>query len=138
MRDQKSQKLLNSKRWKETRIAYLQAHPLCERCEQEGFVRAAVDVHHRRPISASMTQAEMERLCFDVSNLQALCIPCHIKTHQELGKNTKANMQARAAQRMSRWSESIRRPAPQNPLTVDLVSSTSESEISWPSSVLRG
>ena len=113
MRDPRYQKLLNSKRWKETRIAYLQTHPLCERCAQQGFVRAAVDVHHRQPICATMTQAEMERLCFDIHhNLQALCVPCHVAVHKEMGKGTKANRKEREQERMSRWSERVRRQTP--------------------------
>lgn len=90
-------------------MQYLQAHPLCERCEADGKVRAAVDIHHRQPIAASMSVAEMERLCYDWNNLQALCVPCHVATHKEMGKGTMANRKEREAQRMSRWSESVRR-----------------------------
>lgn len=108
-RDPRYQRLLNSKRWKELRVAYLQANPLCERCKAEGYIRAAVDVHHRQPISQSHTDAEMERLCYSWTNLQALCIPCHIKTHKEMRKGTKANRKEREEQRMSRWSERVRR-----------------------------
>ena len=31
----------------------------------------------------------MERLCYDVNNIRLLCIPCHIKTHQEMRSHTK-------------------------------------------------
>ena len=135
-RDPRYQRLLNSKRWKELRISYLREHPLCERCQAEGYVRAAVDIHHRKPISSAMTVQEMFRLCYLSSNLQALCIPCHIKVHKAMKKGTKANRKEREAQRMSRWSESVRRigitPAP-----IDLVQTPSDSEISLPRRELR-
>ena len=130
-RDPRYQRLLNSKRWKETRIVYLQHHPLCERCQAEGYVRSAIDIHHRQPISSAMTDQEMERLCFAWNNLQALCIPCHVKTHKEMHKGTKENRKEREEQRMSRWSERVRRTG----LTsagIDLLQTPSDSEISLP------
>ena len=95
-RDPRYQKLLNSPRWKNIRRAYLQQHPLCERCEREGFVRSAVDVHHKRPVESAKTEQEMERLAYnlDGNNLEALCIPCHIKTHQEMHSFDRENVQA--------------------------------------------
>ena len=135
-RDPRYQRLLNSKRWKELRISYLREHPLCERCQAEGYVRAAIDCHHIRPISSAMSIQEMERLCYLPRNLQALCIPCHIKTHKEMHKGTKANRKEREAQRMSRWSERVRQigltSAP-----IDLVQTPSDSEISLPRRELR-
>lgn len=85
------------------RIEYLQAHPLCERCSAEGKITAAIDVHHRQPVESAHTIRDMERLAYDWHNLQALCIPCHIKTHKEMGKSTRANHQARAQQELARW-----------------------------------
>ena len=118
-RDTRYQKLLNSKRWRELRVQYLQAHPVCERCEAEGYVRAAVDLHHRIPVETAKSDQEMERLCFDLNNLQALCVPCHVKTHKEMGKNTRANVKAREAERLARWKERIKAIGlPQNPAAV--------------------
>ena len=135
-RDPRYQRLLNSKRWKELRVAMLQAHPLCQECEREGYVRAAIDCHHIRPISSAMSVQEMERLCFDPNNIQCLCIPCHIKVHKAMGKGTKANRKEREAQRMSRWSESVRRIG-QTPAGIVLPSTPSDSEISLPRRELR-
>lgn len=130
-RDPRYQKLLNSKRWKELRRQYLQAHPLCERCEAEGYVRSAVDLHHVVPVETGKTQQEMERLAFDVNNLRALCIPCHIATHKEMGKGTKDNRKEREEQRQARWLERIRAMSqPQNPAAPDFVQGASDSEIS--------
>lgn len=137
MRDPRYQRLLNSKRWKELRVSMLQLHPLCQECLKHNVVRSAVDCHHIVPISASMTNAEMERLAFDPSNIACLCVPCHVKVHKDMGKGTKANRKERAAQRMSRWSEAIRRPALSEPGAVDFLAGASESEISLPSPVLR-
>ena len=130
-RDPRYQRLLNSRRWKELRVEMLRREPLCQECKREGYVRAAIDCHHIRPISSAMSIQEMERLCFDPNNIQCLCIPCHIKVHKAMGKGTKANRKEREAQRMSRWSERVRQlgitPAP-----IDLVQTPSDSEISLP------
>ena len=106
-RDQRYQKLLNSTRWKNIRRAYLQQHPLCERCEREGFVRSAVDVHHKRPVESAKTEQEMERLAYnlDGNNLEALCIPCHIKTHQEMRSHTKEKVKENKARARRRFME---------------------------------
>ena len=102
-RNKHYQHLLNSKRWKQLRQQYLQAHPLCERCLREGFNAAAVDLHHKVPVESALTQAEMEQLCFDKGNLEALCIPCHKKTHQEMGQATKQNHIDRSNSALQRW-----------------------------------
>ena len=137
-RDPRYQKLLNSKRWKMIRAAYLRQHPLCERCQREGFVTAAVDVHHKTPVESAKTEQEMEYLAYNMggNNLEALCIPCHIKTHKEMHKGTKANRKEREEQRMSRWSESVRRIG-QTPAGIVLPSTPSDSEISLPRRELR-
>ena len=104
-RDPRYQKLLYSKRWKLIRADYLRQHPLCERCRREGiaagvlpdgYITSAVDVHHKTPVERGRTPQEMERLAYnlDGNNLEALCIPCHIKTHQEMHSFDKENVQA--------------------------------------------
>ena len=102
-RDPKYQRLLNSKRWKMLRQEYLRAHPLCERCKAEGHVRSAIDVHHKVPVESAHTIQEMEQLAYDWNNLQALCIPCHMKTHKEMGKNKKENVKERKQIALQRW-----------------------------------
>lgn len=124
MRDKRYQSLLNDKRWKTLRAEYLRQHPLCERCQREGiangivggYVRSAIDCHHKVPVESARTIQEMERLAYDWNNLEALCIPCHVKTHKEMGKNTKANVKERADERMARWIDHVRGlAAPENP-----------------------
>lgn len=112
-RSKQYQKLLNSKRWKTLRIQYLQAHPLCERCWREGiektgypYIVSAVDVHHVIPVESAHSIQEMEALCFNESagqRLEALCIPCHIKTHQEARSHTKEAHQQREKDRLQQW-----------------------------------
>ena len=102
-RDPRYQRLLNSKRWKLLRQEYLRAHPLCERCKREGYVRSAIDVHHKVPVESAHSIQEMEQLTYDWNNLQALCIPCHVKTHKEMGKNKKENVIERKQTALQRW-----------------------------------
>lgn len=114
-RDPRYQRLLNSKQWRELRIAYLREHPLCERCIREGkaagvpdgYITPAIDVHHRVPVETAKTLQEMERLAYDWNNLEALCIPCHSRTHQEMGKGTKALAKQRAQERHTRWIDNL-------------------------------
>ena len=102
-RNKDYQRLLNSRRWKELRVWKLQRNPLCEICKAEGYVRAAVDVHHIKPVESARTLMEMEQLCFDANNLQALCIPCHVRVHKEMGKNKKQNVIERKHISLQRW-----------------------------------
>lgn len=107
------QRLLNSKRWRTLRLEYLRDHPLCERCKREGiaagipggYITAAVDVHHRQPVESAKTQAQMEQLCFQVSNLEALCVPCHILTHKEQHSHTRDAHLQREADRLKQWAD---------------------------------
>ena len=115
-RDQRYQKLLNSPRWKELRRSYLQQHPLCERCRRDGiaagvlpdgYITSAVDVHHKTPVESAKTEQEMEYLAYNMggNNLEALCIPCHIKTHQEMRSHTKEKVQENKARARRRFME---------------------------------
>jgi len=55
--------------WKRIRDRYIAAHPLCERCQQDGRLTPAQEVHHIKPLANGGTH--------DTSNLMALCSPCH-------------------------------------------------------------
>jgi 5-methylcytosine-specific restriction protein A len=55
--------------WRKVRAAYLASHPLCERCESEGRLTPATEVHHKLPLASGGTNAW--------ENLAALCKPCH-------------------------------------------------------------
>ena len=107
-RDKRYQKLLNSKRWAEVkRIIWQRAGGLCERCRREGLIRAGVDCHHIVPVESANPDdpQAMERLAYDVSNIELLCIPCHIKTHQEMRSHTKEKVKENKARARRRFME---------------------------------
>ena len=45
--------IYNSKEWKQLRIEKLRANPLCEVCQEKGYVKSAHCVHHKHPIEDS-------------------------------------------------------------------------------------
>ena len=113
-RDKRYQKLLNSREWVEVkRMVWQRAGGLCERCKREGiaergvpYITPGVDCHHIKPVESAKTEEEMKRLAYDPSNIELLCIPCHIKTHQEMYSHTKekvAENKARARERRASW-----------------------------------
>jgi 5-methylcytosine-specific restriction protein A len=63
--------------WKRIRDSYAREHPLCERCEKNGRLTPAEEVHHILPISLGGTHEK--------SNLMSLCKSCHNKIHLEIG-----------------------------------------------------
>jgi len=63
--------------WREVRERYVAAHPLCERCLQDGRLTPVEEVHHIKPVSQGGTN--------DASNLMSLCQSCHTKIHFEMG-----------------------------------------------------
>ena len=91
-RDKRYQKLLNSPRWKLLRAAvFRRTNGLCEMCMKEGFITPGVDVHHIRPVEQAKTVEGpdgMRARCYDPNNVMLLCVPCHIKTHQEMRSHT--------------------------------------------------
>ena len=95
------------------RQVWQRASGLCERCKRDGiaergvpYITPGVDCHHKIPVESAKTEQEMERLAYDVNNIELLCIPCHIKTHQEMRSHTKEQVQAnkkRGAERRASW-----------------------------------
>ena len=107
-RDKRYQKLLNSKRWAEVkRVVWQRAGGLCERCRREGLIRAGVDCHHKVPVESANPDdpQAMERLAYDVGNIELLCVPCHIKTHQEMRSHTKEKVAENKARARRRFLE---------------------------------
>ena len=72
---------------------------------KEGFVTPGVDVHHIRPVEQAKTVQEMERLAFNPANCRLLCVPCHIKTHQEMHSHCKEQVQANKQRARRRFME---------------------------------
>lgn len=105
-RDKRYQHLLNDKRWKQVKeIVWRRTNGLCERCMQEGIITQGVDCHHIKPVESGRTEQEMERLCYDVNNIRLLCIPCHIKTHQEMRSHTKEKVKENKERARRRFLE---------------------------------
>ena len=105
-RDPRYQKLLNSPRWGEVkRIVWARAEGLCERCRREGYFTPGVDCHHKIPVESAKTEEEMKQLAYNVSNIELLCIPCHIKTHQEMLSHTKEKVAENKARARRRFLE---------------------------------
>ena len=106
-RDPIYQKLLNSPRWMEVkRQVWQRASGQCERCKREGYVTAGVDCHHKIPVESAKTEQEMKRLAYDwQSNIELLCVPCHIKTHQEMRSHTKEKVKENKARARRRFME---------------------------------
>lgn len=106
-------RMLNSKRWKTLRLWKLEQNPLCEMCLAEGKFVAAVDVHHIQPCESARSIDEMKALCFNPDNLQALCIPHHIKVHQDVKSHSREAHKQREDERLERWKrkhDSKRKP----------------------------
>ena len=113
-RDKRYQKLLNSPRWAEVkRIVWQRAGGLCERCKRDGiadrgvpYITPGVDCHHKIPVESAKTEQEMERLAYDwQNNIELLCVPCHIKTHQEMRSHTKEKVKENKARARARFLE---------------------------------
>lgn len=113
-RDKRYQRLLNDKRWAEVkRQVWQRAEGLCERCKREGiaergvpYITPGVDCHHIKPVESAKTEEEMKRLCYDwQNNIELLCVPCHIKTHQEMYSHTKEKVAENKARARRRFME---------------------------------
>lgn len=73
------------------RNVYLSKNPLCELCMDEKvvnedgttrmLVRAAQEVHHKKPILTGKNREEMLKIATDMNNLQALCKWHHLYQH---------------------------------------------------------
>ena len=59
------------RKWRRVRLAYLAAHPVCERCQPRGAIVEAVHVHHKDG------QGPKGERGHDPDNLEALCPSCH-------------------------------------------------------------
>lgn len=102
-KDKEYKRLIHTARWQQLRRDKLSDSPLCERCEAEGRVTAAVEVHHVIPVEHALTKQEKARLMYDYHNLRALCHECHVKEHTEMGRSGKAQAKSRAKALLERF-----------------------------------
>lgn len=85
--------MIHTAAWQKLRRDVLSSCPLCVRCQEEGVLTPATDVHHIVPVDDAMSMEERRVLMFDRHNLQALCHRCHVLTHTEMGRSGKARTQ---------------------------------------------
>lgn len=78
--------LLNSTAWRRLRAAALERNPLCERCKAAGYITAATEVHHLRPVDSVKGRDAKAALAYNPGNLQCLCHRCHVEVHTRMGK----------------------------------------------------
>ena len=81
------------------------ANGLCEECAKQGIVTPGVDCHHVIPVETGQTIQEMERLAYDVNNVRLLCVPCHIKVHQDMRTHTKEKVKENKERARRRFME---------------------------------
>ena len=86
-KDEEYRRLIHTTRWLKLRRDVLTAHPCCQRCEAEGRIAPAVEVHHIRPVEEAFSSAERQQRMYDPHNLMALCHACHVRIHTELGRS---------------------------------------------------
>lgn len=94
-------KLIHASRWLRLRRDVLTAHPLCERCQAEGYITPATEVHHRKPVETGVGYDEKRRLMYDSDNLMALCHRCHVEIHTEMSRGSKAATRQRNAEQVA-------------------------------------
>ena len=107
-------KLINSWKWQKLRREHLCRHPLCARCERQGRVVAATEVHHITPILTCSDELGMERLAYDSGNLMSLCHACHKAIHDGMGHKRRTKGQQKAltkaiASNFERWLPPIKK-----------------------------
>jgi hypothetical protein len=76
--------LYHTTRWRFARAAHLAKHPLCQRCESFGRVRAASLVDHNPPCGDSISAF------WDPTRYRSLCAKCHaaVRAEQKRGYST--------------------------------------------------
>lgn len=88
-KDKEYMQLIHTAKWLRLRRDVLTLHPICQRCETEGRITPATEVHHIRPVEEAFTKTERVQRMYDPHNVRALCHECHVKTHTELGRSGK-------------------------------------------------
>jgi len=97
-KDKEYQQLIHTGRWLQLRRDTLTRHPICQDCEAAGFVTAATEVHHVKPVEQAFARAERAQRMYDPHNLRALCHDCHVKRHTELGRSGREATKKRNAE----------------------------------------
>lgn len=96
-------RLISSVRWRKLRRDKLAKMPICERCQQEGKITPATEVHHIRPVETALTLWQKQSLMFDEHNLLSLCHDCHRLIHKEMKQNSKEASKQREENRLEQF-----------------------------------
>lgn len=88
-KDKEYNRLIHTTKWLMLRREILTKYPICQRCEAEGRLIPATEVHHVRPVEEAFSKAERVQRMYDPHNVRALCHDCHVRTHTELGRSGK-------------------------------------------------
>lgn len=97
-RSQTYERGINTRRWRALRRDILTAHPLCERCLEEGLTESATEVHHIRPVDEVYDIGQKLQRLYDPANLRALCHRCHVEVHRQMGKRSAEYVRQRNAE----------------------------------------
>ena len=89
-------RLMQSTNWQKIRRSVLRETPLCADCLENGINTSATEIHHIRPVETAVGDSEMESLCFDRTNLVALCHDGHVERHRLLKSHSKESVKANA------------------------------------------
>lgn len=100
-KDRDYQKLINTTKWLRLRRDILTKQSICQRCQAEGRLTAATEVHHVRPVEEAVTLAEKRQRMYDPTNLRALCHDCHVRTHTEAGRSGREATKKRNAEHVA-------------------------------------
>ena len=97
-KDRNYQRLLNAKRWAETKLIVRErTNGLCEECLKNNIRTPGTDCHHVIPVETANS----------LHNVRLLCVKHHSEIHKAMGKGTKKLAKERAEQRAKRWLDSI-------------------------------
>lgn len=102
-------RLMSCERWRQLRASILREHPLCEECEKHGRFSTAEVVHHIIPLESISDPSRLEAMCYEPSNLMALCRKCHTEIHKAMGKNSRKEKKARESKSVDDMVERLLR-----------------------------
>ena len=94
---------MNSPEWRAIKAEKLKRNPYCEIHEKQGIKIPAACIHHIREVESGQTDEESRELCFNIENLQSLCVSCHHKIHNGKGYNKSEARKKRQQDSLNRW-----------------------------------
>ena len=113
---QDKQRIYNSLEWHRLREAKLQINPLCERCQEQGYIVSATCVHHIVPIETARNFEEMQRLAFcAITGLQSLCYQCHSDIHKAMRSRSREGHKRASQAALDRWINRHSKEKPSGP-----------------------